>query len=497
MALAFVVSCTSENSKVEVKKPNIVIFYVDDLGYADVSCYGAKGVSTPNVDRMAENGLKFTDAHSSAATCTPSRYSLLTGEYAFRNNASVLPGDAPLIIDTTQLTIPKMLKRVGYKSAVVGKWHLGLGNGEVDWNGTVSPGPLEVGFDYSFLLPATGDRVPTVYLENYDVVNLESVDPITVSYAEPVGDRPNGIDNPELLRFKADRQHSETIVNGVSRIGSMAGGEKALWIDEEFPDVFTQKAVDFIKENKDDPFFLFFSFHDIHVPRLPNERFQGMSSMGPRGDAIVQMDWMTGRVMDALKEQGLEDNTLVIFTSDNGPVLNDGYEDFAEEKIGDHNPSGPFRGGKYSAFEAGTRVPTITYWPGKVIKGETKALFTQTDILSSLASLVGVSLDAEEKADSQNQLKALLGEDKMGRKYMLEEAYTTSIRTMDWKYIKPVADKSKVSPEWIKNKKIEGGMDSIPQLYNVSVDLGEKNNVAEQNPEIVKELEAELNNILM
>ncbi|MEN8247374.1 MAG: arylsulfatase [Bacteroidota bacterium] len=491
--------CDRSNSQptntVAVTKPNIVIFYVDDLGYADVSCYGAKGVVTPNVDQLASEGIMFTDAHSPAATCTPSRYSLLTGEYAFRNNAAILPGDAPLLIDTSKLTIPKMLKKAGYTSAVVGKWHLGLGLGDVDWNAEVSPGPLEVGFDYSFLLPATGDRVPTVYLEGHEVVGLSSDDPIEVSYKEKVGNRPTGIENPELLRYKADVQHSETIVNGVSRIGSMAGGDSALWVDEEFPDIFTQKAVDFINKSKDDPFFLFFSFHDIHVPRLPNERFSGKSSMGPRGDAIVQMDWMTGRIMEELKTLGLEENTLIIFTSDNGPVLNDGYEDFAVEMIGDHNPSGPFRGGKYSAFEAGTRVPTIAYWPNTIEAKKSNALFTQVDLLASLAKLTGVKTNNNDAIDSQDQLNALLGLDDKGREYLLEESFTMSIRTDKWKYINPISTKG-IFPNWLKDKKIEGGFESTPQLYNMKMDRGEQINVAEDNPKVVKELHKELEKII-
>ena len=214
---------TPENQK----KPNIVIFYVDDLGYADVECYGAIGVETPNVNRLAQNGIRFTDAHSSAATCTPSRYSLLTGKYAFRNNARILPGDAPLLIKTSTPTLPKMLKKAGYKTGVIGKWHLGLGDGFINWNKEVKPGPLEIGFDYSFLLPATGDRVPTVYLENHNVVGLEKSSPLEIDYRKPFKGGPNGIKNPELLRQKADNQHSKAIVNGISRIGYQKGGEAA------------------------------------------------------------------------------------------------------------------------------------------------------------------------------------------------------------------------------------------------------------------------------
>lgn len=475
------------------EKPNIVLLYIDDLGYADVGAYGAKGVETPNIDRMAANGVKFTDAHSSAATCTPSRYSLLTGNYAFRNKAAILPGDAPLLIDTSLMTLPKMLKKSGYTTGVVGKWHLGLGIGKVDWNKKISPGPNEIGFDYSFLLPATGDRVPTVFVENGEVVNLDKNDPITISYEERVGDRPLGTEHPELLKYKADLQHSQTIVNNVSRIGYMAGGKKAEWKDEEFPFVFNKHAMNFMQENKDNPFFLFYSFHDIHVPRVPNKKFQGKSTMGPRGDAIAQVDYVVGEIVKELEELSIAENTLIIFTSDNGPVLNDGYLDKAVEMVGDHDPSGPFRGGKYSIYEAGTRVPTIVYWPGKTKKVESDALMNQLDLYASLASLVGQEVP-DEIVDSQDQMDAWLGYDEKGRDQMLEEGFTLALRDGNWKYIQPFRGES--IPDWMANKDIESGLSDEPQLYNLEEDKGEQNNLAEENPELVKKYENRIEEIV-
>lgn len=490
LALACNTAKEEDQTTTEAPKPNVVVFYVDDLGYGDLSCYGATQVSTPNVDRLAANGIRYTDAHSTAATCTPSRYAMLTGQYAFRKNAQILPGDAPLLIDTARATIADMLRESGYRTGVVGKWHLGLGNGDVNWNEAVKPGPLEIGFDYSFLLPATGDRVPTVYLENRDVVNLDQEDPIAVSYKEKVGNRPTGLERPDLLRQQADKQHSQTIINGISRIGTMGGGESALWVDEEFPDVFTGKAKEFISEASGQPFFLFFSFQDIHVPRLPNERFQGATDMGSRGDAIVQMDWMVGEVMKHLEAQGLADNTLVIFTSDNGPVLDDGYADGAVDQLGDHKPWGPFRGGKYSAFEAGTRVPMITYWPGNIQPGESDALISQVDYYASLAALTKRDLAADEAIDSQNLLNTLTSSDADGRTLMIEEAYTLSLRKNSWKYIAPFEGEE--LPGWMANKQVESGLSFEPQLYNLSEDLGEQNDVAEQYPELVEELQNQL-----
>lgn len=482
-----------ENSNTQ-KKPNIIIFYVDDLGYGDLSSYGALSVKTPNVDKLANNGIRFTDAHSSAATCTPSRYSLLTGQYAFRNAAEILPGDAPLLIDPKTETLPKMLQKVGYKTAVVGKWHLGLGNGTIDWNNEVKPGPLEIGFDYSFLLPATGDRVPTVYLENYNVLGLSPDDPIQISYKKPFDGIPTGISNPELLRQAADKQHSNAIVNGISRIGYQKGGKSALWKDEDFPYVFTEKANRFIEENKENPFFLYFSFHDIHVPRLPSKEFQGKSSMGPRGDAIVQMDWVTGKIIAKLEALGLDKNTLVIFTSDNGPVLNDGYEDNAVEMLDNHKPSGIFRGGKYSAFEAGTRVPMIVYWPNTIKPGVSNSLVSQIDYYKSLASLLEINVAKNVAIDSKNILPAFLNANEKAREILLEESFTLSLRKNNYKYIAPIPEKK--FPAWIKNKHIEGGFSSNPQLYNLSTDPKEENDIAFKNDSLVNLLQSKIDSIV-
>jgi len=472
-------------------KPNIIVFYVDDLGYGDLGAYGAKGVETPNVDRLADDGLLFTDAHSTAATCTPSRYSLLTGEHGFRVDATILKGDAPALIKPGKPTLPAMLQKAGYTTGIVGKWHLGLGDGNLDWNGKIAPGPLEVGFDSAFLLPATGDRVPTVYVDNHHVVGLDSSDPIEVNYEHKVGSRPDGISNPGARRVKADEQHSQTIVNGVSRIGYMGGGENALWDDEDFPDVFTGKAVEFIRENKDKPFFLFHSFHDIHVPHLPNSRFQGKSSMGPRGDAIVQMDWMVGQVMEELERQGLSENTLVIFTSDNGPVLFDGYFDGSFEKLGDHQPAGPFRGGKTSLFEAGTRVPTILHWPAEISAGDSDALLSQVDLYASLAALVNQELEYTEAIDSLDMLDAFLGRSQTGRDYLLEEGSTgIALRQGRWKYIPASKDKNGKAVKPVKM--IETGWSRQSRLYDLEVDVGERINLAKDMPGKVAELQSAL-----
>lgn len=490
--LFIVLSCEQQKDKAE-SKPNIVIIYADDLGYGDLSSYGALNIKTPAVDQLAADGLKLTDAHCSAATCTPSRYSLLTGSYGFRSNAEVLPGDASLLINPERGTLPSMLQIAGYKTGIVGKWHLGLGKGDVDWNGKISPGPLEVGFNYSFIIPATGDRMPCVFVEGHHVVGLDKNDPITVNYAEPVGEGPIGYENPEMLRQQADRQHSESIVNGISRIGYMKGGYAARWKDEDFADILTEKAEAFIEDHKEKPFFLFFSFHDIHVPRVVHQRFAGKSGMGPRGDAILQMDWCVGKVKKALETHGLVDNTLIIFTSDNGPVLDDGYADQAVELLGAHKPAGPFRGGKYSAYEAGTRVPTIVHWPNRVKAGESDALLTQIDIYASLAQLVGQDLAPNDAPDSFDYLSAWLGESQEGRTIMLEEAYTLALRDGTWKYIMPTQPGYST---WVEDMKdIESGLSIEEQLFDLSKDISEQQNLAQQYPERVNRMKAQIRKI--
>lgn len=469
------------------ERPNIIIIYADDLGYGDVSSYGAHRINTPNIDRAANQGLRFTNAHCTSATSTPSRYSLLTGEYAWRKKGTgVLPGDASAIIQPGRTTLASVLKNAGYATGVVGKWHLGLGpHGGPDWNGEITSGPMDIGFDYNFIIPATGDRVPCVFIENRKVVGLDPNDPITVNYKENVGNEPTGREHPELLKMHPSQGHDMTIVNGISRIGYMSGGKTALWVDENIADVITGKAVKFIEKNKDKPFFLYFATHDIHVPRVPNQRFVGKSGMGPRGDAILEFDWSVGEIIKTIDNLNLTSKTLIIVTSDNGPVVDDGYKDHAVELLGDHKPAGPLRGGKYSAYDGGTRVAFIVRWLGKIEPGTSDALFSQIDFLSTFAALSGQSLSEGEAQDSHNYLNILLGKSEKGREWLVEHATNgrLSIIKGDWKLIEPGP-----GPKIDTATNTELGNDPLPQLYNLRNDIGEKNNVAPQNPGIVKEL---------
>ncbi|RME93838.1 MAG: arylsulfatase [Verrucomicrobia bacterium] len=477
------------------EKPNIVIIYGDDIGYGDFGCYGATAVDTPNVDRLAANGLRFLSAYCSAATCTPSRYSLLTGEYAFRNkSARILPGNAPLIIDPKRPTIAAFLRDNGYATALVGKWHLGLGTADqpLDWNGVIRPGPREVGFEYSFHMAATADRVPSVYIENGRIVNLDPSDPVEVSYEKQVGQDPTGISHPQLLRMQADEQHSGTIVNGISRIGWMSGGRSARFKDEDMADTYLNKAVEFIKQPRKKPFFLYYALNECHVPRVVHPRFQGATSLGPRGDAIAVFDWCVGRIVEALKATGQLENTLIIVSSDNGPVLFDGYWDGALERNGDHKPAGPWRGGKYSRWEGGTRMPFIVHWPARVKPGISEALISQVDLYASIAALIGRPMPANAGRDSKNVLPALLGESDHGRDYIIEEALAQlAIRKGNWKYIPPgVVRVRRGVGKFDITEVEEPGL-----LFHLAEDPGETRDLAAQYPHIVAELRGILNQI--
>lgn len=489
MMLAAPVQAANSPAK-DADKPNIILLVADDLGYGDLSCYGATEIKTPHIDAVAANGVRFTDAHTVAATSTPSRYSLFTGMYSWRRrDTGIARGDAKMIIRPEQYTIADVMGQAGYHTAAIGKWHLGLGDktGAQNWNTTVTPNAGDIGFQYSYLMAATADRTPCVFIENGAVANYDASAPIFVSYKKNFPGEPTGKQNPELLyNLKYSHDHNQSIVNGISRIGYMKGGGKALWKDENINDTIVDRAKQFMRANQNHPFFLYVGTNDVHVPRFPHQRFVGKSGMGLRGDAILQFDWTVQTLMEELESLGIADNTMIIITSDNGPVLDDGYQDQAEELLGDHTPWGPLRGGKYSNFEAGTRVPFIVNWPGGIKKGKvSKALVSQIDVYASLTKLVGGVIPEGAATDSQDQLKSLLGKDKKGRDYVIESAGSLSVSDGEWKYIKP----NKKRP-FNKAKNIEMGNNKVDQLYHIKKDIHEKKNVADKYPKRVQKLQA-------
>lgn len=476
--------------------PNVIFIYADDLGYGDLECYGATRVQTPNVNRLANEGIRFTQAHATASTSTPSRYAMLTGEYAWRRpDTDIAAGNAKMIIRPEQFTMADLFKAAGYSTAAIGKWHLGLGDktGEQDWNAPLPAALGDLGFDYHYIMAATADRVPCVFIENGQVANYDPSAPIEVSYQANFPGEPTGKDNPELLyNLKPSFGHDKSIVNGISRIGYMKGGGKALWKDENIADSILVHAQGFIQANKDKPFFMYFATNDVHVPRFPHERFRGKNPMGLRGDAIVQFDWTVGQLLKTLDDLGIADNTIIILSSDNGPVVDDGYADEAVAKLGSHRPTGPLRGNKYSAFEGGTRIPAIVRWPKEIHKAAVSdALVSQIDWFASFASLLQVRLPKGAAIDSRNHLDTWLGKDNADRPWVIEQAlnHALSVRTKEWKYIEPSRGEAIMERE-----SVETGYLMEPQLYHVASDYEQKN-VAKENPEIVYELQSILKDV--
>lgn len=481
-------------------RPNVVVIMADDMGYGDLSCYGATSLTTPNIDRLAAGGRRFTSGYCSASTCTPTRYSLLTGTYAFRHKGTgIAPPNASALIKPGTETIASLLKRGGYRTAVIGKWHLGLGGeGGPDWNGDLKPGPLEIGFDHCHLLPTTNDRVPQVYVRDHRVLNLDPKDPLWVGKKKPSPDHPTGITHRDTLKMDWSHGHNQTIHNGIGRIGFYTGGHAARWRDEDLADEWVNRSVEWIEQNKDDPFFLFFSSHDLHVPRMPHERFQGKTKLGFRGDSIVQLDWCVGELVKTLDRLKLSENTLIVFCSDNGPVLDDGYKDGAIEKNGNHKPAGPYRGGKYSVLEGGTRTPFITYWPGQIKAGESDEVVCTIDLAASVASLTGVRMPTDACLDSFDVSDALLGRDgAKGRDHLVQQdngqGGNFGLRVGQWKLQRHDSKRA-------RNVKVNQELANTPvaryRLYDLNNDPGETQDVQEKHPDVAERLIAQLNGLI-
>lgn len=487
------------------EKPNIIIILTDDLGVGDLGHAGATGIKTPQLDRMAAEGVRFTNGYAPSATCTPSRYSLLTGEYAWRQKArtnSILDGDAPLCIEPGRLTLPAMLRAAGYQTGVVGKWHLGLGDGQtkLDFNSEVKPGPLEVGFDYSHIIPATVDRVPSVWVENYRVVGLDPTDPIEVSYLKNISDEPTGTERPDLLtHYGADKQHSNTIINGISRIGYMKGGKSARFKDEELASTVVAKSIEFIEKHKDQPFFLNIGLFEPHVPRVAEPPFVGKSGNGVRGDVIMQIDWQVGEIMKTLDRLDLTENTIILFSSDNGPILFDGYYDRSVEDLNGHNPTGGLRGWKYLTFEGACRVPFIVRWPGTIKPRVSDQLISLVDCYATFAKIARGTFPSEVAPDSLDMSEVLLGKTaaKVRDHTVLHGIGGLALRQGDWKYIPATEATAGIgSGANAADPRFAAANITEPLLFDLATDPNEENNIIAKHPDKAAELAARLQGIV-
>lgn len=458
-----------------MKKPNIVYVLADDLGYGDLTCYGDSKVHTPEIDLLAAEGVRFQDAHSPSAVCTPTRYSILTGRYSWRSRLkeSVLWGHSEPLIEPDRVTVASYLKEYGYKTACIGKWHLGLGWGKagdkIDYHQPITGGPTELGFDYYYGISASLDMPPYCFIENERTVGIPSEE-------------------------KEPKDFSQQ-----GRQGFMTPG----WKDEEVNDLLTSKAETYIKEHaeneSDQPFFLYFPLTGPHTPWSPADPFKGKSDIGARGDMIMELDSTVGRVIKTLKETSLWENTLFIFTSDNGP-----HPATEEITTYNHRPAGDLRGQKADIWDGGHRVPLVASWPGVIAEGRvTNQITCLVDLLATCAEIVGGPLPDNTAEDSMSMMP-ILTEDKQVRTSVVHHSITGmfSIRKGKWKLIqgKGSGGFGVQSP---KDQRIglptqgrHQADDSPGQLYNMEKDKEEQHNLYLQEPEVVAALTRELIEII-
>lgn len=448
-------------------KPNIVVILADDMGIGDLGVYNAESkIPTPNMDAIANNGIRFTDAHTPSAVCTPTRYGLLTGRYAWRTHLKrgVLYGESPALIEEGRTTIQSMLQKQGYSTAGIGKWHLGLGNNKkTDYSQPLTPGPISSGFDYYFGIPASLDMAPYLYFENEQVVQAAT---------------------EQVERSKRARAGGK----GAWRPGAIAPDFKHI---EVLPTLAT-KAETYIAErgqNPQQPFFLYMPLPSPHTPWVPTEEFRGKSKAGIYGDFVYQTDDVVGRVMAALKENDLAKNTLIIVTSDNGSHW---FE--AETNKYGHHANGDFRGIKADIYEGGHRVPFVASWPNNIPAGSVShENFSLVDLLATFAAMTGAELPNNAGEDSYNQLRSLQGES--SGQPIREATVYHSLRGMfaiqkgPWKFIDGQTSGGFKGPQELKEVQKDP---SAPagQLYNLDTDLSESNNLYTQHPEKVAELKA-------
>ena len=474
------------------KQPNVLILYADDLGFGDLGCYNKKSrIPTPNLDRLASESVRFTDGHSSSGICTPSRFAMLTGRHHWRDFHGIVNAFGGSVFKPERLTLPEMLKEKGYKTAAIGKWHLGwnwdairnkevraitvqegrrkkqqLGPEAFDWTKAIPNGPLNHGFDYYF-----GDTVinfpPYCWIENDKVVKA-----------------------PDTL-MQTGKWKKIKEGGWECRPGPMVTG----WDPYENIPTTTKKGVDYIKEaaKAEEPFFLYFAYPAPHAPIIPNDEFDGKSKAGPYGDFVYETDHSIGQLLQALKDSGQAENTIVIFSADNGPE----HYAYARDAKFDHWSAHPFRGLKRDAYEGGHHVPFIVKYPGVTMAGTVNdALVSQIDIMATLASVVGYDLpDKNAAEDSHDLLPLLKGEVKSIRTSHIHNTFdhTWAFREGDWVLVTGKSGHhSRVTKEWLKKHDYPKTESKQSRLFNLREDIGQRNDLAAKHPEKVKAMEASL-----
>lgn len=453
------------------KTPNIIVILADDVGWGDPGCYGATKVKTPNIDRLAREGQRFANSHASAACCTPTRYSLITGQYSWRRDAiglnkGVANGDSPLLIPTDVANAPSLLKQAGYQNAIIGKWHLGFGLTRPNYNQELRPGPLEIGFHEFFGLPATNDRIPTVFVRDHKVLNLDPADPLSYTYNEE----------------EAKKQGMTPFAAGRNRIGWSKGGKSAWWKDTEIADTFTRECLQFIERNKEKRFFLLFTPHNVHAPIIPHPRFDGSSGLGKRADMLHELDASIGEILATLDRLQLAKDTLIIFSSDNGS--------YATNESG-HKPNGPFSGVKSQLWEGGHRVPFIVRWPARIQPGVSDDLVSTIDVPATLCAAVGIAVPKDALPDSYNLLPALLGEKNAPKRenlVLLSGSGHLAIRCQQYKYMPNLA----YADGWKAAAQKAPNAPAKPALFDLTKDPGETNNLYPTETATAKRLAEEL-----
>lgn len=485
LALLLIALMTSNCSKVDSKQPNIVIIYADDMGYGDLNCQNPNSkIPTPNLDQLAAEGMRFTDAHSSSGICSPSRFALLTGTYHWRRQHGIVGAFGKPFFQDTDITLPQVLKAEGYRTACIGKWHLGWDwdfknppSGEVmqwgkmrkmylpediDWSKPVAGGPLDRGFDYYFG-DGTINFPPYAWVENNRFVEVptEEMDINNIGFDTKEGN----------WEFRP-------------------GPKVKDWNPYEVLPTLTKKTVEWIKrQSKDEPFFLYFALPSPHAPIIPNDEFDGKSQAGGYGDFMNQSDWVAGQVLKTLQEKGLEENTIVIFSSDNGT---EAYAWERAEKYG-HFSMGHFRGLKRDVWEGGHHVPFIIKWPGKIEQGAvSNEVISQLDIMATLAAITGIELPETAAPDSYNFLPVIMGEAYQSpiREATVHNTYATKwgIRKGKWLYINDSTGGHRKLPESFKVLKEYTDFATEGLLFDMEQDPEQRVNLYEKYPEKITEM---------